>query len=134
MLTCDGDLAVSDSAARSSAPEPDQRRQVARSLVPLVVDVGVPVGSYYLLHAGLGLSLWLSLALSSVVPAVRSVTGLVARRELNVLALLMLFGQRRRHRGQLRHRRPAPDDRQGLGDQQRDRGRDPGLGGRCGGR
>ncbi len=91
MLTCDADLAVSDSAARSSAPEPDQRRQVARSLVPLVVDVGVPVGSYYLLHAGLGLSLWLSLALSSVVPAGRSVTGLVARRELNVLALLMLF-------------------------------------------
>ena len=91
MLTCDADLAVSDSAARSSAPEPDQRRQVARSLVPLVVDVGIPVGSYYLLHAGLGLSLWLSLALSSVVPAVRSVTGLVARRELNVLALLMLF-------------------------------------------
>jgi len=63
----------------------------ARSLVPLVVDVGIPVGSYYLLHAGLGLSLWLSLALSSVVPAVRSVTGLAARRELNVLALLMLF-------------------------------------------
>src|ERR1700722_424623 len=91
MLTCDADLAASDSAARSSAPEPDQRRQVARSLVPLVVDVGIPVGSYYLLHAGLGLSLWLSLALSSVVPAVRSVTGLVARRELNVLALLMLF-------------------------------------------
>ena len=60
----------------------------ARSLVPLVVDVGIPAGSYYLLHAGLGLSLWLSLALSSVVPAVRSVTGLVARRELNVLALL----------------------------------------------
>ncbi|MGH3393552.1 MAG: VC0807 family protein [Streptosporangiaceae bacterium] len=91
MLTCDAELAAGDSAADSSATEPDHRQRVARSLVPLVIDVGIPVGSYYLLHAGLGLSLWLSLALSSVVPAVRSVTGLVAQRELNVLALLMLF-------------------------------------------
>lgn len=103
MLTCDAELtarasarasvsvSAGASAADSSAPEPDHRQQVARSLVPMVVDVGIPVGSYYLLHAGLGLSLWLSLALSSVVPAVRSVTGLVAQRELNVLALLMLF-------------------------------------------
>jgi hypothetical protein len=95
MLTCDAELTASapaaDSIADFSAPEPEHRQQVARSLVPLVVDVGIPVGSYYLLHSGLGLSLWLSLALSSVVPAVRSVTGLVAQRELNVLALLMLF-------------------------------------------
>jgi hypothetical protein len=99
MLTCDAELTASAPAADSTAnisadcaaPEPEHRQQVARSLVPLVVDVGIPVGSYYLLHSGLGLSLWLSLALSSVVPAVRSVTGLVAQRELNVLALLMLF-------------------------------------------
>jgi hypothetical protein len=35
-------------------------------------------------------SLWLSLALSSIGPAVRSVAGLVAERQLNLLAALML--------------------------------------------
>jgi hypothetical protein len=48
------------------------------------------VGSYYLLHNGFGLSLWLSLALSSVGPAIRAIVGLAAERKLNVLAVLML--------------------------------------------
>ena len=60
------------------------------ALRPLLIDVGVPVGSYYLLHNGFGLSLWLSLALSSVGPAVRAIAGLAAERKLNVLAVLML--------------------------------------------
>src|SRR6202012_5216713 len=71
-------------------PSSEQHPGVARSLLPLLVDVGIPVGSYYLLRDGLGLSLWLSLALSSVVPAIRSVAGILAERRLNVLALLML--------------------------------------------
>jgi hypothetical protein len=61
-----------------------------RSLRPLAIDVAVPLGSYYLLRDGLGLSLWLSLAASSVLPAIRSVAGIVAQRRLNVLAMLML--------------------------------------------
>ena len=60
------------------------------SLLPLVIDVGVPLGVYFLAHDALHLSLWLSLTLSSVVPAVRSVTGLVRARQLNLLAVLML--------------------------------------------
>ena len=60
------------------------------ALRPLLIDVGVPLGSYYLLRDGFGLSLWLSLALSSVGPAARSVASLVGERKLNVLALLML--------------------------------------------
>ena len=60
------------------------------ALRPLLIDVGVPLGSYYLLRDAFGLSLWLSLALSSVGPAVRSVAGLVGERKLNVLAALML--------------------------------------------
>jgi hypothetical protein len=36
------------------------------------------------------LSLWLSLALSSIGPAVRSITGLMTERKLNLLAVLML--------------------------------------------
>jgi hypothetical protein len=69
---------------------PDGRPGIASSLRPLAIDVAIPVGTYYLLHAGLGLSLWLSLALSSVVPALRTAFGLVAERKLNVLAMLIL--------------------------------------------
>jgi len=60
------------------------------ALRPLLIDVGVPVGTYYLLRNAFGVSLWLSLALSSIGPAVRAVAGLVAERKLNVLAMLML--------------------------------------------
>ena len=63
---------------------------LAPALRPLLIDVGIPVGSYYLLHNALGVSLWLSLALSSIGPAVRAIVGLAARQELNLLALLML--------------------------------------------
>jgi hypothetical protein len=61
-----------------------------RSLRPLAIDIAVPLATYYLLRDGLHLSLWLSLAGSSVFPAVRSVTGIIVQRQLNVLALLML--------------------------------------------
>jgi hypothetical protein len=90
MLTCDAELSATQPVP--VVPPANQPGQgAARALAPLLIDIGIPVGSYYLLHAGLGLSLWLSLALSSVVPAVRSVAALVTRRQVNVLALLMLF-------------------------------------------
>jgi hypothetical protein len=60
------------------------------SLRPLAIDIAIPLGTYYLLRDGLGLSLWMSLAGSSIFPAIRSVAGIVAQRQLNVLALLML--------------------------------------------
>jgi hypothetical protein len=59
-------------------------------LRPLLLDVGIPVGTYYLLRNALGVSLWLSLALSAIGPAVRAIAGLVAERKLNLLAVLML--------------------------------------------
>jgi hypothetical protein len=68
----------------------DRRPDIAAALRPLLIDVGIPVGTYYLLRNAFGLSLWLSLALSSIGPAVRAVAGLVAKRKLNVLAMLML--------------------------------------------
>jgi hypothetical protein len=67
-----------------------QRPDMAAALRPLVIDIGIPVGSYYLLRDAFGLSLWLSLALSGIGPAVRATAGLVAKRELNGLAVLML--------------------------------------------
>jgi hypothetical protein len=60
------------------------------ALRPLLIDVGVPLGAYYLLHAAFGLSVWLSLALSSISPAARAVAGVTAQRKLNLLAGLML--------------------------------------------
>lgn len=60
------------------------------ALRPLAVDVAVPVGLYYVLRDGFGVSLVLSLAASSVLPAVRSVAGFARERRLNALAALML--------------------------------------------
>ena len=60
------------------------------SLRPLAVDVGVPLATFYVLHDAFGVSLWLSLALSSIPPAIRTVAGFAAERTANLLALLML--------------------------------------------
>src|SRR5215472_7501852 len=68
----------------------DRRSDLAAALRPLLLDVGIPVGTYYLLRNAFGVSLWLSLALSSIGPAVRATAGLVAERKLNLLAVLML--------------------------------------------
>src|SRR5438876_2589260 len=68
----------------------DRRPDLAGALRPLVIDVGIPLGTYYVLRDGFGVSLWLSLALSSIGPAVRAIAGLVAERKLNLLAVLML--------------------------------------------
>jgi hypothetical protein len=52
--------------------------------------VAVPAGLYYVLRDGFGVSLVLSLAASSVLPAVRSVAGFARERRVNGLAALML--------------------------------------------
>ena len=57
---------------------------------PLALDVGVPLGTYYLLHSALGTSVWLALAVSSIGPVVRTVSGLAVKRTANLLAMLML--------------------------------------------
>ena len=61
----------------------------ASALRPLIFDLGVPLGSYYLLRK-LGVDLVPSLALSSVVPAVRAIVGLVRDRTFNGLATLIV--------------------------------------------
>ena len=78
--------------ARPAGPGAVDRRRpdMATALKPLLIDVGIPVGTYYLLRDVFGVSLWLSLALSSVGPAVRAVAGLITDRKLNLLAMLML--------------------------------------------
>ncbi|WP_037838769.1 VC0807 family protein [Streptomyces sp. NRRL S-1813] len=63
---------------------------MAQSLLPLVLDVGIPLASYYLLSDGFGLSEVAALGWSSVVPALRTVWALVRRTGVNGLALLIL--------------------------------------------
>ncbi|GAA2920095.1 hypothetical protein GCM10020221_15410 [Streptomyces thioluteus] len=70
--------------APAAAPHP------LAALKPLLLDVAVPLGSYYLLHSALGLDLVLSLALSSVVPAVHSIADAVRKRTFNALATVMV--------------------------------------------
>ncbi|MFC8366236.1 VC0807 family protein [Streptomyces griseorubiginosus] len=60
------------------------------NLTPLIVDVAVPIGAYYLLKDGLGVSTLMALGLSSVVPAVRTVWSVVRERTVNALAALIL--------------------------------------------
>ena len=76
----------------SQAPDGERRHgaDMVTALRPLAIDVGIPLAIYYLLHGAFGLSVWLSLALSSVSPAIRSVAGAVIERKPNLLAMLML--------------------------------------------
>ncbi|MFF2655251.1 VC0807 family protein [Streptomyces sp. NPDC058045] len=60
-------------------------------LKPLLLDVAVPLGGYYLLAKGFGTGTVTALAVSSVVPAVRTVWGVVRCGRINALAALILI-------------------------------------------
>ncbi|HKS49705.1 MAG TPA: VC0807 family protein [Amycolatopsis sp.] len=77
-------MTITATATRTTAPN-----ALRRHLMPLVVDVAVPIGSYYLLSKSFGVSETAALGWSGVVPMVRTVWGLVKERRLNGLALLM---------------------------------------------
>ncbi|MGG2458857.1 VC0807 family protein [Streptomyces sp. RGM 3693] len=64
--------------------------QLVQALTPLVVDAGIPMAMYYVLSSGFGLTDVAALAWSSVVPALRTIWGLVRERTVNGLALLIL--------------------------------------------
>ncbi|MET7436630.1 MULTISPECIES: VC0807 family protein [unclassified Streptomyces] len=74
-------------AARDSA---QGRGSVRRGFMPLVVDVAVPLASFYLLKDGFGFGTVAALGWSSVLPAVRTVWSAVRDRRLNGLAALIL--------------------------------------------
>jgi hypothetical protein len=57
---------------------------------PLIVDVAVPLGSYYLFKSGFGMSTFAALAWSSVVPALRTGWSALKERKTNALAGLIL--------------------------------------------
>ncbi|MEU8585743.1 VC0807 family protein [Streptomyces sp. NPDC048664] len=67
-----------------------QGQNKKNAFAPLIVDVALPLGAYYLCKDALGLSTFAALACSSVVPAVRTLWGAVTERKLNALAALIL--------------------------------------------
>lgn len=60
------------------------------TLTPVLREVGLPLGAYYLLTKGFHVSTLDGLLISSVIPAVRSVWSVVRERRVNVLAGLIL--------------------------------------------
>ncbi|MFH0178105.1 VC0807 family protein [Streptomyces cacaoi] len=60
------------------------------AFAPLIVDVAVPIGSYYLFKGAFGMSTFAALAWSSLVPAGRTMWSAVSRRTVNGLAGLIL--------------------------------------------
>ncbi|MFJ7152150.1 VC0807 family protein [Streptomyces sp. NPDC100445] len=67
-----------------------QDQSVLDNFKPLLVDVAVPLGSYYLFKDAFGMSTFAALAWSSVVPALRTGWSLVRDRKVNGLAGLIL--------------------------------------------
>jgi hypothetical protein len=67
-----------------------QQHPGAAVLRPLILDLGVPLGSYYLMRAA-GVPLVPALALSSILPAARTISGLIRDRKVNGLAALIVI-------------------------------------------
>ncbi|MBY8845089.1 VC0807 family protein [Streptomyces sp. SP2-10] len=67
-----------------------RKPSVLDNFKPLLIDVAVPLGSYYVFKDALGMSTFAALAWSSVVPAMRTVWALVKERKTNGLAAIIL--------------------------------------------
>ncbi|WP_050514937.1 VC0807 family protein [Streptomyces rimosus] len=70
------------------APTPNSG--LGAALRPLIIDVAVPLALFYVLSDLVHLSTVKSLVISGLVPAVRTLFGLVTERRINGLAILML--------------------------------------------
>ncbi|MEV6838194.1 VC0807 family protein [Streptomyces sp. NPDC051133] len=79
-----------NTGAQGRSEQQKQNPSVLDNFKPLLVDVAVPLGSYYVFKDGFGTSTFAALAWSSAVPAVRTVWSLVKDRTANGLAMLIL--------------------------------------------
>ncbi|MER6442842.1 MULTISPECIES: VC0807 family protein [unclassified Streptomyces] len=84
-------VTATESGIAAAVADGGPKAATRRHFLPLVVDVAVPIGSYYLLKSGFGMSTMAALGWSSVVPAVRTVWSVVRERTVNALAALILF-------------------------------------------
>ncbi|MFJ8730188.1 VC0807 family protein [Streptomyces bauhiniae] len=80
-----------DTKSQDTESQDQQRRPSAlENLKPLLIDVALPLGSYYVFKEAFGMSTFAALAWSSVGPALRTAWSLVRERSANGLALLIL--------------------------------------------
>ncbi|MFJ9925530.1 VC0807 family protein [Streptomyces misionensis] len=79
-----------DTGAKGRGGQQKRNPSVLDNFRPLIVDVAVPLGAYYLLKDAFGASTFAALAWSSVVPAARTLWSLVRERRTNALAGLIL--------------------------------------------
>ena len=77
-----------DTTART-APD-DEAAKTESAITPILLDIVIPLGIYYLLHDGLGMSLVTSMACSSILPAIRTISVGIRDHRLDTLAALML--------------------------------------------
>ncbi|MGW2208623.1 VC0807 family protein [Streptomyces sp. NPDC001781] len=75
---------------RQDTGRQDKQPSVLENFKPLLIDVALPLGSYYVFKEAFGMSTFAALAWSSVGPALRTVWSLVRKRSANGLALLIL--------------------------------------------
>jgi hypothetical protein len=78
-----------DVAPATETTEPSPLRVLGKALAPLAVDVAIPLGSYYLMTA-LGMGVVPALAVSGVLPALRTIYSVVRYRQTEPLALFSL--------------------------------------------
>ncbi|MGW3206652.1 VC0807 family protein [Streptomyces sp. NPDC001135] len=81
---------TTNTGAQGRTEQQKQNPSVLDNFLPLILDVAVPLGSYYLFKDAFGMSTFAALALSSVVPAVRTVWSVLKERKANGLAGLIL--------------------------------------------
>jgi hypothetical protein len=72
----------------TTAPSAPSRARSGGQLLLLVVDIGVPIGLYYLLR-GLGMNAYLALLIGAIVPALTTLIGFVTRRRVDGIGLSM---------------------------------------------
>ncbi|MGW7419608.1 VC0807 family protein [Streptomyces sp. NPDC054813] len=78
-------------AGSPNSNQDKQQPSVLENFKPLIVDVAVPLGSYYLFKGAFGMSTFAALAWSSVVPALRTVWSVAKERRGNAFAGLILL-------------------------------------------
>jgi intracellular septation protein A len=79
-----------NTGARGRSEQRDKKPSLWDNFRPLMLDVAVPLGSYYLFKDAFGMSTFAALAWSSVAPAARTVWAVVKERRVNGLAGLIL--------------------------------------------
>jgi len=78
--------AAAPTTATAATPAPARREDPLRTMA---VDIVAPIAAYYGIRAAGG-SVWLALAAGGVIPAVSTLAGVLARKRIDLTAMVML--------------------------------------------